>query len=146
MGVDDSWKGLTLQITQQTAIALPFSISRGKVTASTDTPTIWQDKVSFAVGTMKGERVLRSSYGSTIPSRGFDSSSSVSAAIYEEVKGIFNQQFPSLVLTGVTTDVSTEPGTVYVNISYILPDQTQDAVRVGIARIQGNSLIRETTL
>lgn len=135
-----------MEIRQQSAIALPFSISRGKVVATTDLPKIWRDKVSFAIGTMKGERVLRSSYGSTIPARAFDTSSSVSATSFDEVQNIFRQQFPSLVLERVTTDVETEPGTVYVDVSYVLPNQTRDAVRVGVAQISGNSIIRETTL
>ena len=135
-----------MEIREQSAIALPFSISRGKVVATTDASKIWRDKVSFAIGTMKGERVLRSSYGSTLPARAFDTSSSVSAASSDEIQNIFRQQFPSLVLERVTTDVETEPGKVYIDVSYILPDQTRDAVRVGVAQINGNSMIREITL
>ena len=135
-----------MEIREQSAISLPFSISRGKVVATTDVSKIWRDKVSFAIGTMKGERVLRSSYGSTLPARAFDTSSSVATAVADEIQNIFRQQFPSLVLERVTADVETEPGKVYVDISYVLPNQTRDAVRVGVAQISGNSLIREIIL
>jgi phage baseplate assembly protein W len=135
-----------MKIAEYSAIALPFSISRGKVVETTDVSKIWRDRVFLAVGTLQGERVLRSDFGSTLPKHSFDATSKVSSVANEEIFAIFTNQFPALILEEVTTKVDTNDGNYYINILYTLPNQTQDTVRVGVAAIDGDSQIREVNL
>jgi phage baseplate assembly protein W len=125
------------------AIALPFSISRGTVVATTDVSKIWRDRVFLAVGTLQGERVLRSDFGSSLPKHSFDGTSRISSVANEEVSAIFTNQFPALILENVETRADENDGNFYIDITYILPNQTQDTVRVGVAAIDGDSQIRE---
>jgi phage baseplate assembly protein W len=135
-----------MQPAEYSAIELPFSISRGKVAATTDVSKIWRDRVFLAVGTLQGERVLRSDFGSTLPKHSFDGTSRVSSVADEEISAIFVNQFPALILEEVTTRVDTNDGNYHIEILYTLPNQTQDTVRVGVAAIDGDLQIREVNL
>lgn len=85
------------------AISLPFSFnSNGAVTTSTDPKKIWQDRVTIAVMTYFGERVMRPSYGSAAKSGVFENADTARALIGEAVAKCFSVWLPQLNLKEVT--------------------------------------------
>jgi len=84
------------------AISLPFSFnSNGSLTVSTDPKKIWQDRVTIAVMTYFGERVMRPNYGSGAKGAVFENADTAKSVINEAVSKAFSVWLSPLKLTNI---------------------------------------------
>lgn len=128
----------------ETAIKLPFSFgANGAVKTTTEQTEIWADRVHGAIGTVVGERVMHSDFGTSIPLAEWDTTSVMTETIIEEVSSMFNVAFPTLTWTNITTDVDAYTNVVSAEIEYTLPNQDGVSTEVGIATISKNTLLTE---
>ncbi len=84
------------------AISLPFSFnSNGSLTVSTDPKKIWQDRVTIAVMTYFGERVMRPNYGSGAKGAVVENADAAAAVVNEAVSKAFSVWLSPLKLTNI---------------------------------------------
>jgi phage baseplate assembly protein W len=118
------------------AIKLPFSFdSYGNVFKTGDQNDIWKDRVISALGTAAGERVMRSDYGTKIPSLFFDTQDALVAGITKEVTAAFTSYLPLLTLLGVNIAYDELSGQMTADVSYKLPNQTSDVTSVNLSSV-----------
>lgn len=126
------------------AISLPFRFdSTGNVAKSTDQTHIWADRVRSAVGTISGERVMRSEFGSDIALISFDTVFSIEESVKDKVSALFSTTFPTLVLEDVSVFNNEVTNTVEVTVVYLLPNQERITTQVGVATLTGTLPIYE---
>jgi phage baseplate assembly protein W len=118
---------------QYVAIKLPFKIgSNGVVETTTDHRVMWQDRVKSVILTAKYERVNRPQFGSTIYEEAFNGVSGVNGAEEQITAAIYTAfaEFlsPALTVNEVTVDYDYDNGTMSVDISYKLPNNTTDSL------------------
>ena len=129
------------------AISIPFAIdSAGNVSATTSYEVIWADRVKSAIGTIKGQRLMRSIYGSGISQAYMDTVREMSTVIEKEVIRIFSSQFAVLELEQVVVNFIEESNVLDVTVFYKLPSQQSTTTRVAMAYIDTNDLIQEVNL
>jgi phage baseplate assembly protein W len=129
------------------AISFPFRIDEfGNVATSTDDRRIAADRVRAVVGTSLGERVFRPDFGTTIPSRVFDSVEVVEELIKTDIGRAFSKYLTTLTLSDVLIAYDDRQNIIEVEVLYQLPDNTDGAVTIGIANILNNEIIREELL
>ena len=101
------------------AISLPFSFnSAGEVAYTNDEKKIIQDRVVLAVMTRPGERVMRPSFGSAIYTTLFEDEGTAIDIANQAVSACFSENFPYLELVEVLPELSTEDGTLQLEIRY----------------------------
>ena len=121
------------------AISLPFRISPdGNIAFTTDQSRIWADRVKSGLGTIIGERVLRSDFGSEIPMLALDTTTSLTDSITEQINTLFNALFPTLVLSGVSVELEETNGYANITVEYTLPNQDRLVTQIGTAILSGN--------
>jgi phage baseplate assembly protein W len=126
------------------AISLPFSFNAfGGVTSATSQSKIWADRLRAALGTALGERLLRGNYGTEIPLTTFSTVSEMEEVILREVERVFTAQFPLLTLGEVTPTFDEKTSTINVQVLYQLPNQQDESVQIGLARISPDDPIVE---
>ena len=129
------------------AITFPFRIDEfGKVATSTDDKKIAADRVRAVVGTAIGERPFRPDFGTTIPSRVFDSVEIVEELVKNDIGRAFSKYLPTLTLSDVVITYDDRQNIIEVEILYQLPDGVDSSVTLGIASILNNEIIREELL
>jgi len=129
------------------AIALPFSIDDfGSVATTTSQSKIWADRVRSAVGTALSERVFRENYGTTIPSKLWDSVDTMSEIIQEQIETVFNRDLENLTLDEVDVNYDERKETIFAEISYFLPNNEQTSITIGVATISPTEPIVEELL
>lgn len=134
----------TTSLISENAISLPFRFdSTGNVAHVTDQPHIWADRVKSAVGTIAGERVMRSEFGTDIALMHFDTTFDVEETIKDKVSALFGTTFPTLVLDDVTVFNNEVTNTVEVTVVYLLPNQETVTTQVGVATLAGTQQIYE---
>ena len=128
----------------EVAIAMPFALDNyGNVRKTYDQTKIWADRVRSVIGTLRGERVMRPTFGSSIPTHVFDTDAVAVENISREVRAAFASHLPRLSLSEVNVSFDDSTATVNIEVIYDLPNQTQVTTNVGIAYIAGNKLISE---
>jgi phage baseplate assembly protein W len=126
------------------AISLPFKVDAlGKVGATITQEKIWLDKVRSVIGTSLGQRVYRPSFGCNATLGIFDTEEYVLNTIEEDISRSFASFLPLLVLESVEVSVDAETETLTVEVQYETPSGSSNAVRLGIATINGNNAISE---
>jgi phage baseplate assembly protein W len=121
------------------AISLPFTITAyGTVDATGDQRKIWADRVLSAIGTGWGERVLRYEFGTKIHAEVYNTITAAESTIKLEVSRAFNEFLPLLTLDEVITTYSPETNSIKVDVTYKLPNQSEDTLTVGNVSIKGN--------
>jgi phage baseplate assembly protein W len=126
------------------AIALPFTIDTyGRVAKAADENKVWADRVLSVIGTGKLTRVYRPEFGSLIDTSFFDVLDSASVIITDSIKQAFYDFLPLLQLDSVELIEDTEQGVLTASISYILPDNTQEQLTVGLAYVSNTDPIYE---
>lgn len=129
---------------QPIAISLPFSINKfGTISSTSDQKIIWADRVRSAVGTALTQRVMRPTYGATIPQLLFDSVDVVRAALESDINSIFATYLPSLIFEESIIDYDDRQNVLSIDIRYRLPDGEEELVTLGVATLNGNQIIRE---
>lgn len=131
---------MALNVISEVAIKFPFSLdSLGNVMTTTDSSTIWADRVRAALSTRLGERVMRPSYGSNVSDQTFATSQSTTDAITKTVAEIFSLQLSMLSLSSVVPAYSEALGQTTITVTYQLPDKQTDTVQVGAVLLAGNN-------
>lgn len=131
----------------EVAIALPFSIDDfGSVSTTTSQAKIWADRARSAIGTTLTERVFRPEYGTTIPSKLWDSATTMEEAIQEQIELVFERDLVNLTLDDVTVVYDEKTETVFAEVSYFLPNNEQTAITIGVATISSTDPIVEELL
>jgi hypothetical protein len=131
----------------EVALAFPFRIdAQGNVAKTNSQELIWANRVRGAVGTIQGQRLLRSTYGTGISAAYMDTINEMSTAIEEEIVRVFNAEFPTLTLDTVQVEFKEEANVLDVDIQYQLPNQQSTQTKVGLAYINKNDIIQEVNL
>lgn len=120
------------------AISLPFSIDPyGRVSFTTLQSKIWADRVRSVLGTFLRERVMRPNFGTLIPYALFETETSATIQIENEVEKAFNQQLPLLRLQSTNVTFDEYSNVVTVEVIYALPNNETVSTVVGLVLIQG---------
>jgi hypothetical protein len=131
----------------EAAISFPFRIDgQGNVAKTTSQELIWSDRVKGAVGTIRGQRLFRSTYGTGISAAYMDTINEMATAIEEEIIRVFTAEFPTLTLDTVRVEFKEEANILDVDIQYQLPNQQSTQTKVGLAYINKNDIIQEVNL
>ena len=118
------------------AITLPFSINEsGGISSSSDPRLIWQSRVTAAVLTELGERVMRPTFGGRIQSSVFETPNSAAIAIKSSVQETFGSYLQDLILNSVNSTMDPQLGTLNVTIDYTLPSGQKDQLTVKTASL-----------
>ena len=95
------------------AMALPFSFdSSGKVNHTTDVKKIWQDRVAMVIMTVIGERIMRPTFGSEVPTLVFENIDTATTLIRQAVSAAFSQWLGSLTFESI--EFSSDPYDYYL--------------------------------
>lgn len=136
--------GNSINSIQPITISLPFSINKfGTVSTTSDQKKIWADRVRSAVGTALTQRVMRPTYGATVPQLLFDSVDVVIAALESDINAIFSTYLPSLTFEESLIDYDNKQNIISIDVRYRLPDGEEELVTLGVATLNGNQIIRE---
>ena len=135
---------MTVNVIAEKAFSLPFTFdSTGNIAKTVDQSKIWQDKVRSAVGTILGERVMRSNFGSDVSFSQFDTVGEIQRTIEENVSELFSSTFPTLEVKDVLTEYNVSSEEIVVSIEYVLPNQDEVRTQVGIATLSGTQPLYE---
>jgi phage baseplate assembly protein W len=126
------------------SISLPFRItSFGNVGSTDSEEKLWADRVMSVVATMRGERLYRPTFGTTIPKNVLDTQSSVEATIQRELLTAFSVFLPALSLSGLEVVFDKSQSSATVQVSYELPNRNISATVNAVVVIDGNAPIVE---
>jgi phage baseplate assembly protein W len=122
------------------AIKLPFSFgSNGLLETTSDYRTIWKDRVRSVLLTAKYERVNRPEFGSAIYEEVFSgvgmpggAEERIAAAIYA---AFAEQLAPALQIKDVSADYDYSTGALYIEVSYKLPNDSDDSLTINTLSI-----------
>lgn len=90
----------------QSAMSLPFSFdSAGLVNHTSDESKIWQDRITIVLMTYIGERVMRPSFGSQVPSHVFENLETAKTLTTQAIGDAFERWLSALSLQGITYTV-----------------------------------------
>lgn len=118
----------------QKAISLPFSFNEGGgIGYATDEKKIWQDRITIAVMTSLGERVMRPGFGSSVKSAVFENYRDALALIKQAVAIAFSQWLKSLTLTNVVGTVNQADETLDIEIFYRYGEALEERVTIKTA-------------
>jgi len=127
-----------ISIISESAIALPFRFTAaGNVQIETSQSAIWSDRVKSALGTIQGQRLLYSDFGTKIPATAWDTRTVMQEVISDEVSSMFLSLFPTLILDEVNISVDEKNNTIYADVVYRLPNQEVIRTQTGIAALSG---------
>lgn len=126
------------------AISHPFTFTLGNgVKATKDQNKIWMDRAKVLLGTIVGERLMYPLYGTDVSSQVFGNETETQINIERGVYEAFAKFMPNITVQDVSTSFNAVEGSVEVNVSFQLPNQTVSSIVVGYASINGNQLILE---
>lgn len=122
----------------EVAITLPFQIDAyGKVSSTIEQERIWADRVRSVIGTSLRERVMRPTFGTTIPFALFETSDSAIQEVTNEVNSAFLNFLPTLSVQEVTAAFNEPLNTIDVSITYSLPNDKLVTTTIGVVVIRG---------
>ena len=138
---------MAIPIASESAISWPFFIdSLGNVAKTTSQEKIWQDRVFSTIGTVRGQRILRSGYGTNVAFTSLDTTDAMTSAVEQEVISAFEKEFSTLQLEEVRVEFKEADNSLTINVSYLLPDLRSTSTRVAIAYTDKTALIKEVNL
>lgn len=104
-------------------VRLPFSIdASGGLLTTTDTAVQTLDRVQALVGTIPGERVMRSTYGVASTRALFLPEDLASVQLQQAVKDAVSAYEPSAVVVGVTSTLNQSLGLVQLDVQVARSD------------------------
>jgi len=122
----------------EAAIALPFRFTAaGNVQIETTQSAIWADRVKSALGTIQGQRLLYSDFGTNIPATAWDTRSVMQETLADAINSMFLSLFPTLILDDVNIFSEDSSNTIYADVTYRLPNQETIRTQTGIATLSG---------
>jgi phage baseplate assembly protein W len=124
-------------------VKYPFSIGGGSVTTTSNPVEMAGSQITFCLGTMVGERVMRPDWGLDIMNSVFAMGGDMDSVMREAVEDAFRRWFPDYRLKEVSSSVDEQnPATVYLRVRYgTYEDSSQDTtVRVGVQIPSGSEI------
>jgi len=107
------------------AISLPFRLdSFGNIATSTELPKILGDRVKTVVSTALEERVMRPSFGCSLPNNLFEISLDAPGFADGQIQAAFTEWLPE-VLFVATELTQSDAGTLALNVVYRIPRYEQ---------------------
>lgn len=129
------------------ALALPFSLDPyKKVSVTSDQRKIWSDRVRSVIGTSLRERVLRPSFGTTVPFAMFETQTSAEAEVQVEIEKAFSTQLPLLTLQDINVSFNESLNTIRAEVVYAIPNDTIVTTEIGYVILQGKLPLFEEML
>jgi hypothetical protein len=126
------------------AISLPFTIgANGSVAVASTEEKIWSDRIVSALMTRKSERVRRNQFGTSIAAVSLDNIGAAQEEIRKEVADVFRILLAPLTLSEVKFDITENPSTLNVDISYWLPSANRESDFQSELRIAGFAAVTE---
>lgn len=118
----------------QRAITLPFGFdASGGVSYAVDEQKIWQDRVAIVVMTKLRERVMRPTFGSSVPNVVFENISTGFTLAKQAIESSFTTWLPQLNLVSVTGEVDDVANAIYIQITFKYREQDEATVRLKTA-------------
>lgn len=110
------------------AISLPFRLDGyGRIATTSDTARIWADRARSVVSTQPGERVMRPTFGCSLPEDVLSAMDATPALVEAQVQDSFATWLPELTFTGLdVVEMSEADGEISVNVTYEVPTVQQD--------------------
>jgi phage baseplate assembly protein W len=129
----------------EVALKFPFTldVSTGNILSANTQEAIWADRVRLAIETLVGERVMRPSYGTEIPSAVMNTVTAMENSIYKGVRKIFVDQFPLLELVSVSSSHDAETNTITAEINYKLPNKKETSTKAGVIVVSDSNPLYE---
>ena len=128
----------TNSLISEAAIALPFRFTAaGNVQIETTQAAIWADRVKSALGTIQGQRLLYSDFGTNIPATAWSTRTVMQETLADTINSMFLSLFPTLILDDVSISVDDSSNTIYADVIYRLPNQETIRTQTGIATLSG---------
>jgi phage baseplate assembly protein W len=117
------------------AIKLPFNFGlNGTLDVTSDYRAIWRDRVKSALLTAKYERVNLPDFGTAIHEELFSgvgmpggAEEMISAEVYRAFAKLFA---PALTVTEVAAEYDYDSGELLIEVSYKLPDDSDDSLTI----------------
>ena len=129
------------------ALTLPLQLDAfGRFASSSDQSKIWADRVRMVVGTNLRERLMRSEFGSLVPSAFMETQEMASVTITSEVEQAFSNQLQTLKLQSVDVSFDDYSGSTNVEITYDLPNGEQVSTVVAFIYLSGTQPFYEENL
>lgn len=118
----------------QRAITLPFSFdASGGVSYAVDEQKIWQDRVAIVVMTKLRERVMRPTFGSSVPNVVFENLSTGFTLAKQSIESTFTTWLPQLKLVSVTGEVDDNANALIIQITFKYREEDETTVRLKTA-------------
>lgn len=118
----------------QRAITLPFGFdASGGVSYAVDEQKIWQDRVAIVVLTKLRERVMRPTFGSSVPNVVFENLSAGFTLAKQAIESSFTTWLPQLRLVSVTGEVDESASAIYIQITFKYREENETTVRLKTA-------------
>jgi len=118
----------------QRAITLPFGFdASGGVSYAVDEQKIWQDRVAIVVLTKLRERVMRPTFGSSVPNVVFENLSTGFTLAKQAIESSFTTWLPQLRLVSVTGEVDESASAIYIQITFKYREENEATVRLKTA-------------
>jgi hypothetical protein len=138
---------MSLSKVSEVALKMPFQFTaQGSLATVSDQETIWSNRVKSALGTVAGERIMHSFFGTEIPFDEWNTKSTMENLMPERISVMFSTLFPTLRLNNLILDFDDFNNILYVTVEYSLPNETKAQTKVGIATLAGVQPIYEETL
>lgn len=127
-------------------IDLPFSFSNGRVTSILDTdPKVWKNRIISLLSTATNERVWYYDYGANLNNLMFDTSEVAMQDAKYAIEQMFGSWLPSLTLLNVITGFDSNTGSLSVTITYKLPSNDVDSVKISTESLSPSGDIIKVT-
>lgn len=124
----------------EVAISLPFSLNAyGSIGFTESQSKIWSDRVLSVIGTLVGERVMQPTFGTEIAESLFHSIQRMEEVIPVEVEKAFTTYLPALTLVDTIINSDPENGSIYVDITYGLPNDEETNTVVALVAVAGKN-------
>ncbi len=115
-------------------MTLPFSFdASGGVSYTIDKTKMWQDRVAIVVATKLQERVMRPSFGSTVPNTVFENLALGFSLAKQAIESSFAAWLPQLTLVSVTGETDDVNNVLYIQISFKYRNEEEATVRLRTA-------------
>jgi phage baseplate assembly protein W len=125
-------------VMKEVALSLPFSIDLyGAISATSEQPKIWQDRVRAVIGTNIRERVMKPDFGTSISTSFMETQEEAESSIKQEVQTAFANFLSPLYLNSVTTIFDEYEGSVNVSVNYNLPNNQTEITTVAVVYVLG---------
>lgn len=128
-------------------IAFPFAIdSSGNVNFVSSETSRNSIRVKSALGTIRGERVMRPEFGSELAKLAFQNEGSLNKSVESYVKNAFMNWLPDLTVKAVEVGNLSFDGSIQVNVTYTTPLKDSVTTTAGVVVLSNNNPSNEVTL